>query len=133
MPIIAVFDTNVLFSAVGWGGPPLKCLRLAQKGAIQSCTCLEILEELSEKLCIKLDYSRKQAAEVTDKLLAFSIVVPITGKLQVVVDDPDDDKVLECAILAQATHLVTGDRRHLLPLGTYRGIKIMTPAEFLAQ
>jgi uncharacterized protein len=45
--------------------------------------------------------------------------------------DPDDDKVLECAVMAGATHIVTGDRRHLLPLGTFQGIPILTAADFL--
>jgi len=46
--------------------------------------------------------------------------------------DPDDDKVLECAATAGATHIITGDRRHLLPLGTFQGIPILTAADFLA-
>ena len=54
------------------------------------------------------------------------------GKLKVITADPDDDKVLECAVVAGATHIVTGDRRHLLPLGTYQGIQIITAADFLA-
>jgi uncharacterized protein len=45
--------------------------------------------------------------------------------------DPDDDKVVECAVIAGATHIVTGDRRHLLPLGTFQGIPILTAADFL--
>jgi predicted nucleic acid-binding protein len=43
------------------------------------------------------------------------------------------NRVLECALAAQATVIVTGDRRHLLPLGSYEGIDILTPAHFLAQ
>ena len=43
-----------------------------------------------------------------------------------------DNKVVECAVAAGATHLVTGDRRHLLPLKSYQGIQILSPAEFVA-
>jgi predicted nucleic acid-binding protein len=63
--------------------------------------------------------------------LTFLRVVPITGQLKAVPADPDDDKVLECATLGGATHVVTGDRRHLLPLGVFQGIEIVTAAEFL--
>jgi predicted nucleic acid-binding protein len=48
-----------------------------------------------------------------------------------VVADPDDHKVLECAVVGGATHLVTGDRRHLLPLGSYQGIAIVSAADLL--
>jgi uncharacterized protein len=57
--------------------------------------------------------------------------VSITGELKEIAADPDDDKVLECAVVANATHIVSGDRKRLLPLGTYRGIRIVSPAEFL--
>jgi predicted nucleic acid-binding protein len=51
--------------------------------------------------------------------------------LKAIPTDPDDDKVLECAVTVGATHIVTGDRRHLLPLGTFEGITILTAAQFL--
>ena len=47
--------------------------------------------------------------------------------------DPDSDKIIECAVVGSATHIVTGDRKHLLPLENYRGILIVTAAEFLTQ
>jgi predicted nucleic acid-binding protein len=53
-------------------------------------------------------------------------------QLKAIPADPDDDKVLECACQASATHIVTGDRRHLLPLGSFQGIPIVTAAVFLA-
>jgi uncharacterized protein len=56
----------------------------------------------------------------------------ITGKLKAVPADPDDDKVLECATTVGATHIITGDRRHLLPLGAFQGVSIMTAVDFLA-
>ena len=65
-------------------------------------------------------------------LLTVLRVVSITGELKKIVADPDDDKVLECAVVASATHIVTGDRKHLLPLGSYHGIRIVSPAEFLS-
>ena len=132
MPAVAVFDTNVLFSAVGWQGAPYRCVELARVGSVAGVTCQELLDELSDKLGTKLAFTPEQALETVVDLLTFLRVVPITGQLRVVPTDPDDDKVVECAVVAAATHLVTGDRRHLLPLGHFEGIQIVTPTEFLA-
>jgi putative PIN family toxin of toxin-antitoxin system len=129
---VAVFDTNILFSANGWKGKPFRCVELARGGDIDGVTCRELLEELAEKLETKLAFSQQQALDAVADLLTFLRLVAITGHLKVIAADPDDDKVLECAVAAGATHIVTGDRRHLLPLGTYQGISIVTAADFLA-
>jgi uncharacterized protein len=50
--------------------------------------------------------------------------------LRVVAGDPDDDPVIATAVAARADYLVTGDRRHLLPLGAYAGTRIVTPRQF---
>ncbi len=129
---IAVFDTNILFSAVGWKGKPFQCVELARAGVVDGVTCRELLDELVEKLQTKLCFTPDQTLDTVADLLTFLRVVPITGKLKAVPADPDDDKVLECAAIVGATHIVTGDRRHLLPLGTFQGICILTAADFLA-
>jgi predicted nucleic acid-binding protein len=58
--------------------------------------------------------------------------VEVKGQIQVVVDDPDDDKFVECALVAGASAIVSGDHR-LLQLGNYQGIPILSAAEFLAR
>jgi len=95
-------------------------------------TCKELLDELVEKLQVKLNFSDSQAADTVTDLLIFLRPVTITNTLKVVAADPDDDKVLECAVVGGATHIVTGDRRHLLSLGSYQGIPIVSAADFLA-
>lgn len=50
MKIEAVFDTGVLLSAIGWGGKPGQCVQLVRDGKIEGLTCVEILNELAEKL-----------------------------------------------------------------------------------
>lgn len=132
MQPVAVFDTNVLLSALGWRGNPYQCLELARAGKVAGVTCREILDELDEKLRARLGYTPVQATEAVVGVLVFMRVVRIAGKLKVVACDADDDKVIECAVVGGASHVVTGDRRHLIPLGTYQGIAIVTPADFLA-
>ena len=112
-------------------GSPFRCLSLAKEGIVQSVTCQEILHEFQEKLEVKFDYSSLRARMAADEVRDFSRLVVITNTLEVVNTDPDDDKVLECAVVGGATRIVTGDRRHLLPLGSYQGISIVTAADFL--
>jgi putative PIN family toxin of toxin-antitoxin system len=125
-----VFDTNILFSGLGWRGRPFHCLQLARKGKVVLLTCREILTELEEKLRLKRNMPDPDAARAIAEILSFSRLVTITNTLRVLSTDPDNDKVLECAVVSGATHIVTGDRRHLLPLGSYRGVSIVTAADF---
>lgn len=132
MLYVVVFDTNVLISAtISKKGKPHRCLRLAETGKIQSVTCGEILEEFQEKLQLKFEYSQERAVAVVEEVKSFSRIVAITGSLKVISADPEDDKILECAVAGQASHILTGDKRHLLPLGIYQGIGVVTTADFL--
>ena len=125
-----VFDTNILFSAVGWLGNPHQCIQTARQGKCLALTCEPILVELLEKLQLKRGLDAQKAAEIIDEIRAFSQIITIPGTLKSVAADPDDDAVLECAVVGQAQYLVSGDR-HLLALGNYQGIQIVKAAEFL--
>lgn len=131
MRYVAVFDTNILLSGVGWRGNPYRCLELARAGMVEGVLCQELLDELTEKLQTRLNFSTAQVTDTVVDLLTFLRMVTITNTLKVVAADPDDDKVLECAVVGGATHIVTGDRHHLLPLGNYQGISIVSAADFL--
>ncbi len=125
-----VFDTNILFSAVGWLGNPHHCVQAARRGECLSLTCEAILEELREKLQIKREFSAAKAVEFTDEICTFSEIVSTLGSLKVITADPDDDAVLECAVIGKATYLVSGDR-HLLALHYYDNIQILPASDFL--
>lgn len=129
---IVVFDTNILLSGEVWRGKPYRCLELARSGLIEGLTCKELLDELAEKLQAKLNFSAVQVNDTIADLLSFLQLVTITNTLKVVNADPYDNKVLECAVVGGASHIITGDRRHLLPLGSYQGIYIVSAADFLA-
>ena len=127
-----VFDTNVLLSALlSLRGNPFRCLALAKVGIVQSVTCQEILDEFEEKLRIKFGFEPERARAASDEVRNCSRLMTITNTLKVVTADPDDDKVVECAVVGGASHIVTGDRRHLLPLGSYQEILIVSAADFL--
>ena len=133
MQPIAVYDTNILFSGISWRGSPYRCLELARQGIVDGLTCSEILDELGEKLTTKLNFSLSETTDVIADLLGCLRVVKITNMLKAILADPEDDKIIECAVVGKATHIVTGDRRHLLPLGSYQGVLRVTAADFLAQ
>jgi len=128
-----VYDTNILISGMIWGGTRYDSIALPQRHRVEAVTCAEILDEFSEKLTTKFNASPLQAAEMVAELLTFHQSIKIANQLKGVTADPDDDKVIECAVVGGATHIVTGDKKHLLPLGNYRGILIVTAADMLAQ
>ncbi|MBI2668298.1 hypothetical protein HYX14_00490 [Candidatus Woesearchaeota archaeon] len=63
-------------------------------------------------------------------ILEIATVVEIPGKVKVVEQDPDDDAILETAIVGKVDYLVTGDP-HLLDFKKFAGVKIITANEFL--
>ena len=128
---LVVFDTSVLLSGIGWRGKPFDTINLARNGRVEGLTCDHIIAEVAEKLRIKLDYSPETIDEKVADLLTFLRIVNAPGMLHVIADDPDDDPIVECAVLGQAHCIVTGDKRHLLPLGSFQGIRIVTPAQLL--
>jgi putative PIN family toxin of toxin-antitoxin system len=128
---VVILDTNVLLSAIGWGGKPGQCLEMVRSGKIEGITCVELLEELDKNLRSLFKFNDQEVAQSLAELLQFLKVVKIDGSLRGASADPGDDKVLECAVAGHATHVITGDRRHLLPLKDFRGIRIVSAAEFL--
>ena len=131
MKYIVVFDTNILLSALlSPNGKPFRCLALAKIGQIESVTCQDILDEFAEKLLLKFQFSEDMTQLAVDEIKSFSRLVSITGNLKAVPDDPDDDMVIDCAVIGKPTHIVTGDK-HLLALSNYQEILIMKATDFV--
>jgi len=128
-----VLDTNVLISAIlSPIGKPFACLRWVLENATLIVS-RELLEELETRLARPkfskyVDDSRRRTF-VADLALS-AVQVEIPGTLRVC-RDPDDDKLLEVAVIGRADCLVTGDQ-DLLILNPFQGIPILTPAGFLA-
>lgn len=66
-----------------------------------------------------------------EEVRGFSRLIEISGALKAVPDDPDDDMVVECAVIGNVTHIVTGDK-HLLSLTSHQRIAILKAAEFVS-
>lgn len=126
----AVLDTNVVISGLLFTGPPHRILQLAVRRKILPVTSPVLLEELNRVLRTKFKYPASVAQAITAEWADLCERIEPTTLLAVVSDDPADNRVLECAVDGKAETVVTGDR-HLLSRGTFRGIPILRPREFL--
>ncbi len=125
-----VFDTNVYISAfVVSGSRPDLAFRLALRGAFELVVSREILTEMRGKLASKFGLARSELDRVERTVLGIAALVEPGIEFAVLEDDPDN-RILECAVSAEASAIVTGDR-HLLRLRTYQGIGIMTVSDLL--
>lgn len=93
------------------------------------------MDEVERILIAKLGFTPERWREVEALLagLAVESVPAPTVTAEAVTGDPDDDLILACAARASVEVLVSGDHRHLLPLETYRGVRIVTPQALLAE
>jgi hypothetical protein len=133
----AVLDTNVVVSAyLVPTGKPARIISLAREDKLDICLSEEILEEIRRTLLRpKLQRIHKAGTQEIDRFLqAFAeitILVSGTTEVEPVEDDPDDTKILACAVESKADFIVSGDH-HLTDLGSFRGIPIVNPDAFLA-
>lgn len=124
-----VLDTNILISALVYGGNPQDLLELIVVKQITGVTSLSLLVELIETLAKKFNFSPEKVHQVEGKIKkSFEFVYPV--KALNVVRDEDDNKVLEAAVEGRCNFIITGDR-DLLELGQFQKIQIMTPVQFL--
>ncbi|HHT9124976.1 MAG TPA: putative toxin-antitoxin system toxin component, PIN family [Candidatus Brocadiia bacterium] len=128
--IKVVFDTNVLISSLFWSGNPRRCILLARRKHILAFTTQPILDELHEKLVARFKYKPNEAKQVIDDIKTYTGVVIHGMALRLIHADPEDNKIVECAVEAEANYIVSGDK-HLLNLKKYKDIKIVSPADFL--
>ncbi len=128
-PVKVVFDTNILISAVGFGGKPRALLLLAQQKRIRATTSSILLAELSEVVNKKFPRLVPNLQRIERRIKrTFTIVQP---KISIsIVKDDDDNRVLEAAIEGKCQYIVTGDKE-LLDLGSVKGIRIVAPDQLL--
>lgn len=132
MSLRVVLDTNILISAfLSQKSSPYQCLQMVQNKSVKSITCIEILQEFQQKLAGKFKLSPYRVQQELQKIVDCSEIVAISNSLNVVKADPKDNMVIECAVVGGASHIITGDKRHLLPLINYLGIAIISASDFL--
>jgi len=132
-PRMLVLDTNVVVAALLWSGIPRQLLeRIAGDPSLRAISSPKLVAELARVLRRPQFEERSRATGMSvDGLVAsYAILATIVSPrsvTRVVEADADDDHVLAAAVCAGASLIVTGDRSHLLPIGQYKGIAIVTP------
>lgn len=154
-----VFDTNVLVSATIVNGKQFELLRLAKLGEIKLVLSFQIIEEFIENSCNKVinsqefskgqfsktgkrivhkevisrekfGFSEKQVENAVKEILDIAEIIYSVSKFDIIKEDSDDNRVLECAVDGSVDYIVSGDS-HLLGLGNFKGIRIVNGDEFL--
>jgi len=125
-----VFDTNIFISAfVIPGGNAEEAYLHAVRGTFTLYSSIAILTETANTLRTKFEWSDEKALRLLESVSRTAVVLRTRPHLHIVKDEPDN-RILECALLAEADSIVTGDR-HLLSLKQFRGISILKLADFL--
>ena len=132
--IRVLLDTNVLISATFWRGPSHRIWLAVRSRALRCYTSQVLLRELRSVLTARKGAFRlaaDEAARISRHILRHCTVVRPRVRLAALEDDPDN-RVLECAVAARCSVLVTGDAG-FLALSRFRRIRILTPARFWAE
>ena len=126
-------NPNFLISATQWDySVAHKLLKKLILSDAEIFTTQDILDETAEVLERDFKYSKDEAKNIIEKILLFAKLIKPKQKVDVIKDDPDDNKVIECAIESSSDYIITYDG-HLLKLKEYKGIMIMKPEEILKE
>ncbi len=132
----AVLDVGQFVSAtIVPQGHPAQILRAWREGRFELVTSAPILEDLRRVLFYprirrRHGFSDEEIQLFIDALALAATVTAGDLEVEAVPDDPTDDKVLACALEAEADYVVASDE-HLISLGHFRGIPIVPPRQFL--
>jgi putative PIN family toxin of toxin-antitoxin system len=124
-----LLDTNVLASAILFGGIPRTLLERGIRGELDLVTSPALMGELEELLGRKFGFPPDAARQVRSELELVADVVRPRSVPQIL-RDPDDDQVLAAADEGAAQAIITGDR-DLLELGSHGDVQILSPRDFL--
>ncbi len=134
---VVVLDSNVWISAIIFGGKPAKLVSLAEQDAVVIALSDDIVREIRrilgyEKLRSVYAQAGTKRTELIGKILSIAHLVKPRKRVDVIKDDPSDDRVIECALAAKASHIVSGNE-HLLRVGSYAGIVVISVKDFLRE
>jgi putative PIN family toxin of toxin-antitoxin system len=127
-----VFDTNIVASATFWRGKPFDSLSAWARGQCEAIVSPQVLSEYfdtTEELTARYP-NRAKVAWAESLTQAATLVFPV-DRARGQTADPDDEMFLECALAGAADLIVSGDKRHLLALREWRGIKLVSADAFL--
>ena len=125
-----VLDTNVLISAIFFGGTPARALTAWSEGRFEMLASVEILTEYQRVVTrLERQFPSVEAQPVLDLLIRECHLVEPVPVPESACDDPDDLKFLGCAVAGRVSCIVSGDRA-LLRASGFEGIEVLTPRAF---
>ena len=132
-----VLDTNVYVSGLLWTGLPHDLLSAAETDQLVLVTTSAILEEVREvlarpKFAARMSTLSTSVDELMESLLSLVQIIHEPKVTRVVLRDSDDDKFVACALAARVRWIISGDE-HLLSIGRYKNIRMVTPQQFWVQ
>ena len=124
-------DPNIYISALNFSkGMPRQLFQMALDGEIRVAISDAILQEVLRIMREKFHATPEDLQETEAVISGCTECVTPTEVLDVVKDDPDDNRVVECAVASGSDCIITGDN-DLLRMGEYAGIKMMKVSDFL--
>lgn len=120
-----VADTNILISAAITEGSEFELLNLAKLKKIELVLSPQILKEFKEVISRpKFGFSQEQISNAFKQIISVSTIVMPSVEVNIIKDDAEDNKILECAETGKVDYIVSGDE-HLLSLKKYKNIRIV--------
>lgn len=128
-----VLDTNVFVSAAAYPkGVVGRILELAADGKIDIVVSPFILSELAETLAKpKIGFDAAKIRQAVDSIKEIAEIIEPKITINAIPEENADNHILECAVDGKVAVLVTGNMKHIRVLGSFQGIEILTPREFL--
>lgn len=125
-----LFDTNVLIAAFISEGVCAKLMRRARKRQFSLVSSPMILQEFQDVLIRKFSATRRESQEALQVIMeAVEAMTQSERAVTGVCRDPEDDRILGCALAGEADYLVTGDE-DLLVMKQFKAIRIIAPRDF---
>ncbi len=113
--INVVIDTNVIISALNFGGKPKEILYLANKKVFKFFISPFIIEEVTHVLIKQFNWHEDKVKRAIQMIKEIASIVQPSKQLSFIKEKDSDNRILECALAANAHFLVTGDTKHILP------------------
>ena len=124
-----VIDTNIIASAIFFGGRPRELLELLLQRELSAFITKEIIEEYRGTIeYLQNEYPQKRIAVPLTQIIAACNMIETTSTVKVC-RDPDDDKFFSCAVDSHSLYIVSGDK-DLLAVKAYKDVQVVTVAQF---
>ncbi len=127
-----VYDTNIYVSGILLNGQTNKLIELAKTKVFDLYISPHIIEELREVMTDKFHTPLTIQRVIFRRVKSITSLIYPTSTLRVIPNSHPDNQILSTCQSCQADYLVTGDKKHLLPLKKFGQTKIVTPQDFLA-